>query len=470
MTHIAIIGGGISGLSAAWYAQQAGLTYTLIEQSDRWGGKVKTSHESLPDGGEVLVEHGPDSFITVKPWALQLVKELGLEAQLLPANEARNKVYVLRQGKLVALPDGVMMVVPTKILPFALTSLFTPLEKLRMGLDIVLPPKRDSADESVAAFIHRRLGAAVVDRLAEPLMSGIYNADAQTQSLLATFPRFREIEQQYGSLILGMLAASKRLPVSQGSQTPKFISLVGGMSDLVGGLLGKLRGDLRLNTGVRELTRDASGKYHIKLSHGGKLQADAVLLAVPAYAASELVNALSPRTAELLCNIEYVDTGVLTLAYRRSDVPHPLDGTGVTIPRSENRPINALTWTTSKLNYRAPDDVVLIRVFYGGARRPDIFTLSDKQVTAIARAELRNILGIEAAPVGEYSSRWKQSTPQYKVGHLELLRQIEETLPEGIHVIGAAYRGIGLPDCIKQARDAVQHIEVSVSPEEKSFL
>src|SRR5574341_211508 len=461
--HVAIVGGGITGLSAAWYVQEgaaaAGLDvrYTLLEQLDRWGGKICTEHINGTGGDPFVIEAGPDSFLTQKPWALQLAKELGLSERLLDTNDAQRKVFVLKKGRLLPLPDGVLLISPTAFWPFVTSPLISWPGKLRMGLDFLIPPRTDGQDETIAAFVSRRLGAEAVDRLAEPLMSGIYNAEADRQSVLATFPRFREVEAQYGSLIRGMAAARKARQHAPRPEHAMFVSLRGGTEELVEGLIGRLTGDLRLQTGVEGISRQ-DGIYRLRLTGGESLDADAVILTTPAYTAANLLRDLAPQAAEGLKAIRYVSTGTLSLAFRRADVPHPLDGFGLVIPRSEQRPINAITWTSSKFNHRAPADHALLRVCFGGSRRPDMMDKHDAELLAIARSELKALLGIEAEPVLHRLYRWRESNPQYDAGHLDRVGAIEAGLPPGVYVSGSAYRGIGIPDCVHQARQAAERV------------
>ena len=461
--HVAIVGGGISGLATGWYLQQAGVSYTLLEASDRWGGKVQT--ERIDGFGQepFVIEAGPDSFITQKPWALQLARELGLEDRLLPTNDHKRRTFVLNKGKLTTLPDGVMLIVPTKFMPFALTRLFSPLGKLRMGMDLLIPPKQDNEDETLADFIRRRLGREALDKLAEPLLSGIYNAEAERQSILATFPRFRELEAKHGNLIKGMLASSKERQKAKGFAATNggaesggqklsiFMSMRTGVQELTDALVEKLTGDLRLGVGVMGLTPAGTG-YDLALSDGSTLAADRVILAVPANVTADLLEPLSPVAAENLRRIRYVSTGTISLAFRRDEVAHPLNGFGLVIPRSERRPINAITWSSTKFDHRAPEGYVLLRIFFGGSRSPASMDLDDGATRKMALAQLKEILGIDARPVFHRIYRWHQAQAQYDVGHLDVVAAIEAALPPGIHVTGSPYRGVGLPDCVKQAK------------------
>ena len=451
-TPVAIIGGGITGLTAAWELQKAGVEYVLLEASDRWGGKIRTETVAGDSDQPFVIETGPDSVLAQKPWALQLALALGLEDRLLGTNDDRRKTYVLNRGRLTPLPDGVMLIVPTKFMPFVTTRLISWPGKLRMGLELLVPAKRDGEDESLADFIRRRLGSEALDKLAEPLLSGIYNTEAERQSLLATFPRFRDTEEKYGSITRGMIAAAKQRASAPPSKYSTFMSFKGGMGELVDGLLVKLDGDLRLNTPVRSIEANPDGTYSLLLGGDSRLVAHNVILTAPAHTASHLLAGIAPDASKLLGEIRYVSTGTMALAYRREDVPHPLDGFGVVIPRSEGRPINALTWVSTKFDHRAPDDHVLIRVFFGGSRSPESFELADDDLLAMVRAQLHDLLGIEAEPVFTRVYRWDEANPQYDVGHLEKINTIEAALPAGVVVTGSAYRGIGVPDCVHQAQ------------------
>jgi oxygen-dependent protoporphyrinogen oxidase len=485
MTHIAIIGGGIAGLSTAYFLQKAAaeadlsVTYTLLEQSDRWGGKIATETVTEYSDDPFIVEGGPDSFITQKPWALQLAREMGLDDQLLPTNDHLRKTFVLNKGKPTPLPDGVLLIVPTKIKPFVLSSLISPLGKLRMGMDLFIPPKMDDEDETLAQFIERRLGSEALDKIAEPLMSGIYNADAHMQSLMATFPRFRAIEQKYGSLTKGMIAGQKARTSANGTnpdalKTSMFMSMQKGMDDYVAELQSRLTGDLRLETAVTHITIEGqqvtddnvavrrfarqSSIFNLQLSDGSTLTANKVILAVPAFVAAKLLADLAPDAAEKLDAIRYVSTGTISLGYRRQDVNHPLDGFGIVIPRSEKRKINAITWSSTKFNQRAPNGYALTRVFFGGSRTPEMMDTDDRKLLSTVRRELREIMGLAAEPLFHRIYRWQRSNPQYDVGHLAHVDAIEAALPANIFVTGSPYRGIGIPDCVHQGKEIAQKI------------
>jgi oxygen-dependent protoporphyrinogen oxidase len=481
--HVVIIGGGISGLSAAFYlermARQSGaaVRYTLVEREGRFGGKLVTD---TVDG--FVVEGGPDSFLTQKPWGVQLVRDLGLEDQLIGTNELKRKVYFLVGGRPQPMPDGMTLIVPTKLLPFLRSPLLSPWGKLRMGLDLVIPPRRDGADETLAGFIRRRFGAEALVKLAEPLLAGIHNSEPERQSLLATFPRLREIELQHGSLIRGMRATRPRTkdqgPTTSNGETrgvraengddlqasmvnrSAFVTLRGGVAALAEALVRALGGRLLGGQGVASIEYDptAGRPYRVRLEGGEALAADAVILTAPAFAAAELVAPLAPELAEDLRRIRYVTTGTVSLAYRRRDLGEPLDGYGLVIPHTERRRINAVTISSSKFAHRAPDDAALLRVFVGGSRNPDVAELDDAALLELARAELRDILGIRAEPLWSRIYRWPRSNPQYDVGHLDRVAALERLCPAGLLLCGSAYRGVGIPDCVRQGQEAAGQV------------
>ena len=462
-----IIGGGIAGLATAYYLQKyaaennRNITYTLIEKSPKFGGKIVTN----TDGGFVI-EGGPDSFISQKPWAYKLALELGLKERLIGTNDARRKTYVVHRGKLRPLPDGVMLIVPTRFMPFALSPLISPLGKLRMGLDLFIPPKKDDADESLSDFITRRLGREALDKIAEPLMAGIYVADPMRLSLKSTFPRFIAMEKKYGSLIKGMLAQMKaRAQAAKNGNTapklPLFMTLRGGLTELVDTIVDNLTGELISGVRVDALTRADDGRYTVELSNGQTRSADTVVIAAPAPAAASLVEPHSAALAAQLRQIRYLSTATVSLAFNRAEINHPLDGFGFVVPKSENCQLMACTWVSTKFDHRAPDDQVLLRVFVGGYKREELVDLPDAELLALVRAELRRLMGITAAPTRAEIYHWHKSNAQYDVGHLERVDEIERiaaaALP-GVHFTGSAFRGVGIPDCIRQGEETARRI------------
>ena len=456
--HVVIIGGGITGLSAAWELQQAAaqnplLRYTVLEQSDRWGGKV---HTEIVDNGSAtpfVLEAGADAFLTRKPWALHLARELGLSDRIQSVNSQHNRTYVLHRGQPVPLPDGLQLLVPTHLLPFLRSPLFSAPGKVRALLDYVIPPRRTETDETLASFVRRRLGAEMLDKLGGTLLAGVYNGDPETQSMLATFPQFPALERDYGSLIRGM-RHTQRQRVS--SDSPLFISFQTGAHELIQALVAQLNSDLRLTTAVIRIEQLEEGRYRLITSDGQVLEADALILTTPAHVTGRLLAELCPTAAAQLGAIPYSGIGTAYLAFGQEDVPHPLKGFGLVIPASERRPIDGITWTSSKWNGRAPSGHVLLRVFFGGPRTRATLELSDAELQRVVRAELKTMFGISAAPVLQRVYRWTDGYPQYNLGHLERVAAAEAALPSSVYIAGSAYRGVGVPDCIRQGREAAE--------------
>ncbi|MFQ3684862.1 protoporphyrinogen oxidase, partial [Roseiflexus sp.] len=401
----------------------------------------------------------PDSFMAQKPWAAELAREIGLADELMVASPMRRTTWVLIRGRPQPLPEGMLLIVPTRIAPFAFSPLISPFGKLRMALDLFVPARRDDGDETLAEFIRRRLGSEALDRLAEPILSGIHSAECERQSIMATFPRFRELEKRHGSLIRGMLAARRAAPPSSAHQSP-FMTLRGGMGSLVERLEQHLTARILTNRQATALTYDATAArpYRLRLDDGATLNADAVILATPSYIAADLVDEAFPALADALRAIRYVSTATISMIYRRSDVGTPLDGYGLVIPRSEQTWINACTLSSVKFRYRAPDEYLLLRCFVGGSRRPELLARADDDLVRLAQSDLRAILGITASPVLTRIYRWHNGNPQYDVGHLESIAALEALAPDGLLLAGAAYRGVGVPDCIKQGREAARRV------------
>jgi len=467
-----IIGGGIAGLATAFALQERNYEFVLIESAPRWGGKITTARE---DG--FTVEGGPDSFITQKAGGLELCRKLGLENQLVGSNSGKAaKTYIYSSGRLQAMPEGMMLMAPTMILPMLRTRLISWPGKLRMGLELLIPRKRGDEDESLAAFVRRRLGHELLDKIAGPLMGGIHSADPERLSLRSTFPTFLEMERKHRSLTLAMLkrkkqpasphsAAASTAPAAPGvtpaaKRPSMFMTLRGGLQQLTEALVAHLPPQsLRANTRVVAVRREASA-YRIDLSDGTSLLADDVVFATPSYVAADLLRTVDAALADQLSAIRYVSTATVSLGYRRSDITHPLQGAGFIVPHSEGRQINACSWSSAKFDHRAPEDSVLLRVFLGGALAESLAEQDEATLIRIAREEMRIILGITAEPVLTKAYRWHKANPQYDLGHESRLVAIEQTLERlpGLHVVGAAYRGAGLPDCIQSGTRAAQAI------------
>ncbi|HEY7091947.1 MAG TPA: protoporphyrinogen oxidase [Ktedonobacterales bacterium] len=465
--HVVIVGGGIAGLSAAWYLQQEAtrqsipVRYTLLETSERWGGKIRSERIEGVGGGPTIIEAGPDSFLTRKPWALSLARELGLDDHLKYLDARGLRTYTLLRGRLVPLPAGWNLLAPSQWTPFLQSLLFSLRGKARICLEPLIPPRRDDADESLGQFVRRRLGAEALGRVAEPLMAGVYNAPADEQSLRATFPQFAVLEREHGSVIRGLRAIRQK---SATGDTPPFVSLDAGAEALVQQLVTRLDGDLRLRSEVSGVAQNADDGYDVRLRDGAQLHADAIILACPAFVSARILRESVPNAADLLAGIGSSGIGSAYLGYRRGDVPHPLDGAGVVIPTSEGRRIDGVTWVSSKWPARAPQDLALLRVFFGGPATREALDLDDAALLALVRGEMAAILGVQAAPLFQRVFRVRDGYPRYTVGHLERVEAIERALPAGLYVTGASYRGVGVPDCVRQGQEAASHVLSELAP------
>jgi oxygen-dependent protoporphyrinogen oxidase len=462
MKRVVVIGGGIAGLSAAYYLMKSAqdVEVTVLEREPRWGGKILTERA---DG--FVIEGGPDTFLASKPWGVALCRELGLESRLHGTNPEHKNTYVLHRGRLQPLPDGLAMMVPTHFGSMARTRLLSLPAKARMGLDFLLPPRRDESDESLGAFVSRRLGRPAYENLIEPLMSGIYAGDGDQLSLQATFPYLKEMESGHGGLIRGALAMRQKMSKNgnnrNGSRSA-FLTPTTGLEEIVEALVERLQaGGVRLmsGAGARSIQKTPEG-YAIRLEDGDTLPADGVILAAPAFASARLLADLAPELAGELDSIPYVTTATVSLAYPQESLPRPLDGYGYVIPRREGRGALACTWTSTKFPHRAPAGHVLLRVFVGRAGQEGDITWDKDSLLGIAREELRLTLGITAEPVLSRVFIWERAMPQYVLGHPKRLERIEaalERLP-GIALAGNGYKGIGIPDCIRSGEVAAEKI------------
>src|SRR5947208_2953789 len=421
MKRIAIIGGGISGLAAALTLEEqrcagASIEYALFESSPRFGGVIATERVE-----NCLVEAGPDSFLTEKPWAADLCRTLGLSDQLIGSNDAQRKTYILVNNKLVAIPDGLMFMVPTKILPVAFSRLFSPLTKFRMAREWFHLPASSGKDESVAEFVERHYGPELVERLAEPLLSGVYGGDSSQLSVRAVLPRFAEMEASHGSLGRAMLAGRKKIVhASSGSPRPLFTSLKDGMQQMTNALAARLcASSICLSTTVQQLRFKEDGG--MVSAAGARELFDSLIIVTSAHFAAAILQSVSTHLANELRGIPYISSVTATLGYGHSVQSSLPPGFGFLVPRSEGRRLLAATFVHNKFPHRAPEDRALIRCFFGGSRDEEILQLHEDEILRIAREELRQILGISAEPLFTRIYKWKAAMAQYTVGHLERL-------------------------------------------------
>jgi oxygen-dependent protoporphyrinogen oxidase len=463
MTRIAIIGGGISGLSAAYELEQrrragAEVEYVLYESSSRLGGVLRTEHI---DG--CVVEAGPDSFITEKPWAADLCRELGIGDQLIGSNDADRKTYIFVRGRMVEMPDGLMFLVPTKILPTGFSPLFSWKTKLRMTQELFHPPRAVGHDESVASFVERHYGREMVDRLADPLLSGVYGGEAASLSVRAVLPRFAEMERTHGSLGRAMLAARKKMRSGpRRAAPPLFTSLKNGMQHLAETIISRLTPSALMTEAEVQAIQPEAGGWVV--SAGMKSDHfDAVIVALPAAAAAHVLRIASPELAAELAAIEYSSSITVGLGYDRNVRQSLPPGFGFLVPRSEGKRLLAATFVHNKFPHRAPEDRALLRCFFAGVNAENVWPLSDDQIVGIVRNELQQIIGLRAEPRFASVYKWKSAMAQYGVGHLDRLERIERLrrLLPGVALAGNAFRGIGVPDCVRSGREAAKELTAS---------
>jgi len=449
--RVVIIGGGISGVSAAYYLARAGVPSTLVERQSRLGGVIQTE---LVDG--CLIEAGPDSFLAAKPWALDLIRELGLEGDVIGSNDHLRVTYVVKRGRLVPLPDGLMMMVPTRVLPVLLSPLVSWKTKVRMGLEWFRKPAvRPAGDRSVAEFITSHYGQEAVDYLAEPLLAGVYGGDPERLSVSSVLARFLELEARYGSLTRGVLAGRGRAQKSSTEPVQLFQTLKGGLSQLVRAAVAAAATRLQIIQGNAEALEPS---WRVRVN-GCWIEATNVILAVPAYEAGALVSSFAPELGSVLSQVEYSSSLTIALGYERRALDHPLSGFGFLVPKKERRKLVACTWVGTKFSHRVPENRAVLRCFVGGPGDAAVVE-TDSELVAAAQAELRDLMGIEAKPLFARVSRWPRSMAQYTVGHQARMERVHALAAHwpGLFLVGNAYTGIGIPDCIRMGKAAAEAI------------
>jgi protoporphyrinogen/coproporphyrinogen III oxidase len=456
MKRIAIIGGGIAGLSAAFYLERArrsgaALDWVLIEKSGRLGGVIKTERR---DG--FVLEAGPDSFLTMKPDGAQFCRDLGIAGELISSNDAERKTYIVVKGRLIPIPEGLEFMVPTRVLPMATTPLFSWSTKLRMAREWFSGGGNQNHDESVADFVRRHFGQQMVDRVAEPLLAGVYGGNADKMSVRAVLPRFAEMERESGSLVRATLKARRARTKSSASPQPLFTSLKTGMQEMVDAAVATLPPDhIRLEQEVVSV-RPLGDDWQIECA-GRTERFQAVVLAVPAVAAAALMRQIHPGLIEGLARISYSSSAAVLLAYDKATLP---PGHGFLVPRTEGRKLLACTFVHKKFPHRAPEGAALLRCFISSSRVPDLMSYSDEALLETARAEIDHMLRLAAPPRLTRVFRWNCALPQYETGHLERVAEMEKILAEmpGLELIGNSFYGIGIPDCIKSGKTAAQKL------------
>ncbi len=460
--QVVIVGGGISGLATAYAVMEESrknlteVQCTVIERDARWGGKILTHVTE-----DFLIEGGPDSFLTSKPWALELCRTLGLQDQLIPTNAEHNRTFSYCHGALRELPQGLLAFRPQRVDTLLSSGLLSWKGMLRMAAERFWPRRNPLLpDETLGGFFRRRFGTEAFDYLIEPLVAGIYAGDADELSMSATFPRFCELEREYGSVIKGMRRAQAKaatVPNSPGRTSTLFMSLRGGLNELIQALLQNLTNRkvcLTAGVGCREIqspTRE-SPAFHVNLENGDRLSADAVVLTTPTFQTAPLLRSFQPETAGLLDGIPYASTATISLAFPTALLGSRIRGFGFVVPRKERRPLLAATWTSLKWPGRSKAGDTLIRCYVGGRGRETILEQDDQQLVEGIRRELEAIVGITTAPKYTEVYRWMRGMPQYVLGHQDRLAKVQQLLAAspGLYVTGAGLNGIGIPDCIRE--------------------
>lgn len=463
--RIAVVGGGISGLAAAHRLVENSLQYgvavelVLLEASSRLGGAFGTQQI-----GDYTIETGADSFITNKPWAVDLAKRLGIHDQLISPNPEFQRSLILHRGKTVVTPVGFNLLAPSRVWPMLTTPLLSPWGKLRMALEYLIPAREGTDDESLAAFVRRRFGQEMLDRIVQPMVGGIYTSDPEQLSLQATLSRFAELEREYGSLIKGLRRSARKESQSKsasGARYGLFATPEKGMSEFFIALEAAIKEhvEIRLNTPVASAVAGDSG-WKIVLESGEALDVDGVVMALPAYRSAELIESSSPRLSELLHQIDYASSAIVVSGHRLEDVEHPLNAFGLVIPHRERRRILAVSFLSRKFPQRAPAGCVILRTFVGGAMQPEEIDRSDEEIIQTVRAELREILGVGGEPDFVELVRYPRAMPQYTVGHVGRVGQIQELARKfpNLGLAGNAYAGVGVPDCIHSGEKAAEAV------------
>jgi oxygen-dependent protoporphyrinogen oxidase len=472
MKRIIVVGGGIAGLAAAHRVvelnreRSLNLEVLLIEASHRLGGAIAT--ERFDD---FLVEGGPDSFISEKPSALRLCERLGLASRLISTQSAYQKIHVVHRGKLEPLPEGFFLLAPTRLWPFVQTPLFSWAGKLRMASELFIPRGAMDNDESLGAFVRRRFGAEALERVAQPLIGGIYASDPDQLSLAATMPRFKEMERQRRSLILSMRLEQRRRARSReagsGARWSLFVALAGGMQELVDAIAERIPEDgKRTGAPVTGLVREGTiSRWRVILRNGETIGADAVILAAPAFQTASILAAVDSDSANELNKISHASTATVSLAFRHADFPRAPDSFGFVVPAIERRKIMACTFSSLKYPGRAPEDHILLRAFVGGVLQPELFDAADTTMEDNVRSELADLLDLTASPLFSRVWRHPDSMPQYHVGHAARIERIEKALSRfpSLALAGSAYHGVGISDCIRTGEEAAEKVILDLS-------
>ncbi len=464
--RVCVIGGGISGLTAAYRLMQRGVEVELLEGSSRVGGLLGTEYVD-----DTVVETGPDSILTEKPWAITLADELGLRDQIIATRKGPRGSLLVHRGKLEPIPAGFSLIAPADLRALARSRVLSTTGKLRAAAELLVP-RASHEDESLESFVVRRLGRELFDNLAQPLAGGIYGADPSKLSLRATMPRFLDYERDYGSVIRGVLArqneVSSILPAgdtraTHGARYGLFAAFKGGMQAIIDALDKQLASRVHTRAAVTSLQGDERG-YRLEV-RGQVKTFDAVVVALPSHVAARVLSTFDPTLSSELSAIEYGSAATITLRWKTSSIQRPMDSFGFVVPVIEHRGIIASTWASVKYEGRAPDGTALIRVFVGGHRGQHLVDYDDKELIALARRELEALIGVSAPPEWTLVKRYVNAMPQYHLGHLARVAKIEalaQAHPR-FALAGNAYRGVGIPDAVRSGEEAAKRITAALS-------
>lgn len=471
MKRVAIIGAGISGLDCALRLEElrrqkdADLEVTLYESASRTGGTIETE---IRDG--FVLEKGPDSFISEKPWVLDLCEKLRINAEVLDTQKENRKVFVVKKGRLIALPEGFYLIAPTHLPSLISTPLFSTLGKIRMASEIFIRKRSSDADESISSFIRRRFGKEALERVGQPMIAGIHSGDPDRLSLLASMPKFVELERRYGSVIRGLMKNRRNDPAMRKVNGPRyglFLSFNRGMETLVRSISKKLpKETLRLNCRVQIEGRDSLGKWVLLDQDGRRQFFDTVCLSVGARQAAALLRDFDLSFSDKLGSLHFESVATLNLAYKRIQVSHALDGFGLVVPSIEKKSLTACTFSSQKYANRAPEGYVLLRAFIGGAFGKKFLQMDDEDLKKAVTNDLKKLLGIIGEPHLSCLARYSNSLPQYAVHHKQWVSQIEEGAKRhpGLYLTGASYRGSGITNCVKDAELEADKIYAGLYP------
>lgn len=458
---VAIIGGGISGLSSAFYLQEEArksgkkLNIVLLEKGDKLGGKINTLQKE-----GFTIEKGPDSFLSRKLAIIELAKDVGIDDELVTINPQATKTYIVSDGKLHTIPKGLVLGIPTDMSTFLQSTLISANGKWEALKDIFKPAQKEQDDESLGLFLERRIGRELVEKIAEPLLAGIYAGDLRKLSLKATFPYFAEYEQKYNSIILGSRDnRRKQAEANKGQVPPTFMTFKNGLSSLVNAVQRKLTDvTIKLNSGVNQLDKSENG-YVLHIDDGTTLDVKSVIVTTPAFHAKTLISPYVDTAS--LENIRYVSVANVVMAFNKAELGVDFDGSGFLVPHSEHMHITACTWTSKKWLHTAPDDKVLMRCYVGHSEDQQSILLDDSALVEAVKSDIKKLLPIKAEPIFTEITRLNHSMPQYPVGHVQATKALFEQLQQklsGVIVTGAAFDGVGLPDCIRQGKQAALEV------------